>query len=156
MTPSAIENLASLYERDETAWLDQMAQLAAERRYEQMDWGHLSEYFSDMAIAQRREVLHRLTTLLAHLLKWEHQSARRSRSWELTIQDQREELQDLLEESATLRRHASKVLDKAYHRARRRAAGETGLAENTFPARCPMSLPQILGETGDSREEPLP
>lgn len=65
-----------LYETDETAWLEQMSKLISERRYGELDYEHLSEYLLDMAKRDRREVLHRLTTLLAHLVKWGHQPAR--------------------------------------------------------------------------------
>src|SRR5262245_40195193 len=77
--------LSELYELDETAWLEQMSKLAAERRFNKMDHEHLSEYLSDMAIRDRREVKSRLTTLLAHLLKWEFQPKKRTNSWRGTI-----------------------------------------------------------------------
>jgi Fe-S cluster biosynthesis and repair protein YggX len=60
---------ASLYETDETAWLEKMSMLINERRYEKLDYKHLSEYLSDMAKRDRREVFSRLTTLLMQLLK---------------------------------------------------------------------------------------
>src|SRR5262249_59029240 len=84
--------LSRLYEADETGWLEQMSKLISERRYEELDYKHLGEYLLDMAKRDRREVLHRLTTLLTHLLKWEHQPRKRSRSWELTIRRERREL----------------------------------------------------------------
>ena len=47
--------LPSLYHEDETAWLESMAHLVAERRFDEFDWDHLSEYLSDMARRDRRE-----------------------------------------------------------------------------------------------------
>jgi hypothetical protein len=138
--------LISLYEEDETAWLEAMARLAADRDVEAMDLDHLAEYLNDMAERDRREVLHRLSTLLMHLLKWEHQSERRSRSWERTIAQQRLKLGDLLE-SGTLRNHAQAILDDAYRRAVKLAAIETGLDEGTFPESCPFSWETIVGES---------
>ena len=136
--------LTRLYEADETAWLEQMSDLIAKRQYNRLDYKNLAEYLLDMARRDRREVLHRLTTLLVHLLKWDHQPGMRSRSWELSIRDQRQELQDDLE-SQTLKNHAFTVLPKAYARARGRAAGETGLDEEHFPTECPYTLEQVLG-----------
>src|SRR5579864_3548088 len=89
--------LPLLFERDETAWLEIMAQLAAQGRYTEMDHANLSEYLSDMAKRDRREVFSRLVTLLMHLLKWEHQPDHRSGSWQGTILEQRRELRKLLE-----------------------------------------------------------
>src|SRR5436190_17614086 len=135
--------LADLYETDETAWLEEMARLVAERRFADLDVEHLSEYLSDMAKRDRREVLSRLTVLLAHLLKWEHQPEQQSRSWRGTILAQRRELSDLLE-SGTLRRYAGEVLAKAYQRAVQQAATETGLLPEVFPPECALSLEDVL------------
>src|SRR5258708_1548102 len=89
--------LHELYHADETAWLEQMAQLAASGATGEMDFEHLSEYLTDMAKRDKREVVSRLVVLLVHLLKWERQPDKRSRSWELTIREQREELAELAE-----------------------------------------------------------
>lgn len=145
MHAAAHETLSLLYEQDETDWLEQMSDLVARRRLEEIDWDHLSEYLSDMAIRDRREVFQRLVRLLVHLIKWEHQPSHRSRSWEMTITTQRLDLGDLLE-SKTLRNHAGHVLEKAYARARKLVAGETGLVEDAFPTRCPMTLEQVLSD----------
>jgi hypothetical protein len=141
----SLTNLSDLYHTDETAWLEQMAALAAAGETSSMDLKNLSEYLSDMARRDKREVVRRLVVLLTHLLKWEHQPEKRSRSWELTIQEQREELAELLE-SGVLRNHARQQLDKAYRRAVRRTAVESELAEETFPGECPYTLEQALGE----------
>jgi hypothetical protein len=138
-------SLSDLYHSDETAWLEQMAALAGADDAASMDLRNLSEYLADMARRDKREVLQRLVVLLVHLLKWEHRPEKRSRSWELTIQEQREELQDLLA-SATLRNHARQEMGKAYEKAVRRAAVEAELAEDAFPAECPFSLDQVIDE----------
>jgi Domain of unknown function DUF29 len=139
-----ITSLADLYESDETAWVEQMAALASAGDASSLDLTHLSEYLTDMARRDKREVVQRLTTLLVHLLKWEYQPAMRTRGWELTIQEQREELQELLQ-SGVLRNHAQQELGKAYDKAVRRAAVETELEESTFPEGCPYTLEQALG-----------
>src|SRR5690349_22135287 len=113
--------LAHLYEADETAWLEQMSKLISEGRYKELDYKHLGEYLLDMAKRDRREVVSRLKTLMMHLLKWEHQPRKRSRSWQTNIMTQRDDLRDLLE-SQTLRNHAVDVLADVYARAVRYAA----------------------------------
>jgi hypothetical protein len=136
-------SLASLYEQDETAWLEQNANLLAEGRFAEVDIANLGEYLLDMARRDRREVVSRLRTLLTHLLKWEHQPENRSNSWRGTIRTQRSELQELLE-SGTLRQHAEDVLEKAYRQAVELAADETGLEQKVFPAKCSISLEEVL------------
>jgi hypothetical protein len=71
MIQQAAAPLSELYEADETAWLDAMADLVRQGRLEELDYAHLAEYLTDMARSDRREVESRLTTLLEHLLKWE-------------------------------------------------------------------------------------
>ena len=140
-------DLSLLYEEDETAWLEAMAALAADGRHAEMDYRHLSEYLTDMAKRDRREVFSRLIVLLSHLLKWEYQPERRSGSWRGTIREQRRELRQLLE-SGTLRNHAEAVLADAYAEARRQAADETELSLDLFPVENAWRLNALMAEPG--------
>jgi len=134
-----------LYLADETAWLEQTARVVAEGRWDDVDRENLSEYLTDMAKRDRREVMSRLVVLLTHLLKWDHQPDKQTGSWHATIDLQRFELRDLLE-SGTLLNHAGDILAKAYERAAAQAAAETGLPSDTFPSTCPYALADLLGE----------
>jgi hypothetical protein len=151
MTATQVEPLSDLYESDETAWLEAMARLAAQRRGTDLDYEHLAEFLTDMAKRDRREVESRLRVLIAHLLKLVHQPKKRSRSWKLTVAQQRQELRRLLS-SRTLRRHAEKTLAGTYADGLEQAAIETGLPKSAFPAKCSYSLEQIeqgsIEETG--------
>ena len=80
MVQRTSNTLAALYEADETAWLEATADLVRRGLYDQLDTENLSEYLSDMAKRDRREVESRLIVLLAHVLKWVHQPDRRSGS----------------------------------------------------------------------------
>lgn len=135
----------SLYEADETAWLEHTAALVAARRFTEVDADSLSEFLTDMAKRDKREVKNRLAVLLQHLLKWEFQPDRRTTSWELTIDHQRNELADMLD-AGSLRRHAEQELPAAYSRAVRAAAKETGLAADAFPADCPYTVAALMAE----------
>jgi hypothetical protein len=145
MSKPTLPPLVSLYEQDETAWLEQTARLVAEGRFDEIDPLQLSEYLADMSRRDKREVLSRLTVLLAHLLKWDYQVSQRNNSWQATILVQRQELRDLLE-SGTLLNYAREVREKAYERAVKQAALESGAAEAIFPAACPWSLEEIVSE----------
>jgi hypothetical protein len=143
MIQRATADLAELYETDETAWLEAMAELIQQGHLGDLDYAHLAEYLGDMARRDRKEVKSRLITLLAHLLKWVHQPNHRTHSWRGTIIEQR---QELAEDAArgVLRNHAEEVLADAYAKAIERAAGETGLAVGTFPGECPYTVDQLL------------
>jgi hypothetical protein len=133
----------SLYEQDETAWLEQTALLIAQCRFDEVDHAHLSEYLTDMARRDRREVLHRVTVLLLHMLKWEHQPDQRTASWQATIRHQRQELRDLFE-SRTLENHAREVLAIGYGRAVQQVAAATDKDITAFPTTCPWPLEDVV------------
>lgn len=131
------------YETDETGWLEEMARLIAERRFEEIDFLNLQEYLTDMSIRDRREAWSRLVLLLAHWLKWEYQPDRRSTSWRLTINDQRRQLL-MIADSKTLRNHLRSALEEIYAYAVEDAATETGLPLAAFPATNPRTLEEWL------------
>lgn len=135
--------LADLYDVDETAWLEAMVSLLRRNALADLDYVHLAEYLSDMARRDRRETESRLILLLAHVLKWQYQPERRSKSWRLTIVEQRQELADLVEQGV-LRNHAEAVLASAYGKSIERVRAETELPMGAFPADCPLSLEQLL------------
>src|SRR5438094_601214 len=56
MIQRAAKALPELYEADETAWLETMADLIRAGKYKELDYLHLGEYLSDMARRDRREV----------------------------------------------------------------------------------------------------
>jgi hypothetical protein len=136
--------VAELYEVDETAWLEAMADLIDRGAYRDLDYAHLEEYLSDMARRDRREVESRLVVLIAHVLKWVHQPDQRSRSWRATLVEQCQELARLVGRGV-LRTHAEAVLSEVYGEAVERAAAEIGLPAAAFPEECPYSLDQLLG-----------
>jgi len=61
MVQKTTEIVKSLYQDDETAWLELMSRVVAEKRFEELDYETLSEYLADMARRDRREVLNWLT-----------------------------------------------------------------------------------------------
>jgi hypothetical protein len=143
MTQRTELSLRELYVEDETAWLDAMAELLEAGGCAELDFVSLREYLTDMARRDRREVESRLVILLLHILKWMHQPDHRSRSWQGSIIEQRQELKRLAERGA-LRNHAESVLAEVYREAVERAAVETGLPREAFPAECAYSVDDLL------------
>jgi len=74
------------------------------------------------------------------LLKWQYQPGIRSRSWELTLIEQRREIQDLLEDNLSLKHQLEAKLTKAYSKAILKAEKETNLPQKTFPKECPYNI----------------
>src|SRR5579884_3003618 len=112
--------LAKLYHEDETAWLFKMSRLAQLGRLEELDCENLAEYLESMGRRDHREIHNRLVILIAHLLKWTYQPAKRTNSWKRTIFNQRFELEGALTRS--LRNEAETKLDRIYRSAVKMAA----------------------------------
>ena len=142
MATATVENLSSLYEADETAWLEAMAELIRDQRLDELDYANLREYLTDMANRDRREVNSRLTVLIAHVLKWFFQPDKRTKGWRLSFVVQSQEVADLVA-GGVLRSQAQAVLPEVYKNAVDRASIETGLPESAFPAECPYDLDQL-------------
>ncbi|MFS8821560.1 DUF29 domain-containing protein [Synechococcus sp. 65AY6A5] len=134
----------SLYEKDFYAWTQQQAQFLRERAWEKLDLPHLIEEMESLGRQQRQELRNRLGVLVGHLLKWEYQPQARSVSWLLTLQVQRQEVLDLLEENPSLRPYLPEAISKSYLRALQLALEETKLPRKTFPKTCPYAPEQIL------------
>src|SRR5262249_33843827 len=137
--------LARLYEADETAWLETMSRLIAQRKLDRLDYDNLATYLDDMAKRDRREVDSRFRQLMLHLLKWRYQPERRTRSWLETIDERRHQLQDLLT-STVLQAHARSRLLDYYDRARRLALRVMRLPETAIPSDMPFTLEQLLSD----------
>lgn len=135
----------SLYDLDETAWLETTSKLVAGKRFSEIDHQNLSRYLAETTKRDRRGVYRRLVVLITHLLKWEQQPGERSASCRRTIREQRRELR-LLFESKTLRLHAETVFLEVYAEARLQAADETGLNPNVFSDSAPWTLDVILAD----------
>lgn len=149
----ALERPETLYEADLLAWLEaQVAELRAGRT-DALDVANLIEELEAMAGSRRRALKRRLRVLLMHLLKWDVQPRRRSRSWASTIVEQRARILDLLEESPSLRRELDEAARDAYPMAVRRAMIETGLPRRTFPPELPYDSTRILsGNEGEVKD----
>lgn len=132
----------SLYDSDFYAWTQQQAELLRHQHLSQLDIIHLVEEIEDMGRRERRELASRLEVLLIHLLKWHFQPNLRSRSWQLTLKEQRLRLHQHLAENPSLRATLTDYLDSAYQLALLSAEKETGL--DSFPATCPYSPEQIF------------
>jgi len=122
----------------------------------------LEHIYSDMSRRREHALTSHLTTLLLHLLKWAYQPQGHSwgHSWVDTIRAARTEAQALLERYPSLRTRQETASGRAYPRARRQAARETGLPLATFPETCPWPPVQVLdadfwpGEDSDAAGQP--
>jgi hypothetical protein len=137
---------ATLYARDYAEWMAEQIAALRERRWADVDAVNLGAELEALARGQRREVKHRLSALLACLLKWEAVPQRRTADWRAAIRGQRDCLAGLLDHSPSLRRLLPGYVPRAYARARIDVADETELSLEAFPSECPLTVAEILGE----------
>ena len=133
------------YEHDFYSWTLDQARLIREGRWAAIDRENVAEEIESLGKEQFARLRSALRVLLVHMLKWDHQPDRRSRSWSLSIKAQRLDLDDVLEGNLGLRPSVSEAIEKAYRKARIEAAQETGLEEEQFPQQCPYAWDDIVG-----------
>lgn len=134
------------YDNDFYAWTIENADLLRQRKFEEIDIENIAEEIESMGKSNKRSLFSHLSVLIAHLLKWKFQPIRRSRSWMLTIENQRFEMTDLLKESPSLKREVECQFDHAYKKALIIASEQTGIDKIDFPKTCPFSLEQCLND----------
>ena len=109
-----------------------------------IDRDNLAEEIESLGREQFNKLESALRVLLIHFLKWDHQPSKRSRSWMLSIKEQRLELKDVLDDNAGLKPRIAEALARAYRKARVQAARETRLEETAFPEACRYRFEDII------------
>ncbi len=134
----------SLYEADFYGWTQDTADRLRRNEFTGIDLAALVEEVEDMGKRQKSAVQSRLAILIAHLLKWDCQPSKRSRSWQATIELQRSRIEKLLRQSPSLRPFLSETLGDVYPDAVLLAIKDTGLNKNAFATTSPYSIEEIL------------
>jgi predicted DNA-binding ribbon-helix-helix protein len=73
------------YERDFYSWSIEQARLLREGRTDALDRDNLAEEIESLGREQFNKLVSALRVAIMHMLKWDHQPAKRSRSWMLSI-----------------------------------------------------------------------
>src|ERR1700678_759475 len=132
----------------------------ARRQAELLRAGRLAEIGAlgiagEMADAGGEEQSDKLETalrvLMLHLLKWDHQSDSRSRSWTSTIREKRRCVLRQLRKNPALRSRLDEALSGAYEDARDEASAETGLPMRVFPVERAFEYAEIMDRPIDRK-----
>jgi hypothetical protein len=136
------------YDVDFFEWTQQQAKALAAGKASELDWANLAEEIESLGKRDRRALRSRLEVLVIHLLKWRYQPERRQsgHSWSSIIRTQRRRIDQILEDSPSLRRQVSDLMAADYPAVRLNASDETGLSLETFPESCPWTAEQVLDE----------
>ncbi len=138
--------MANGYDQDVVAWAAEQARLLRAGRFDQLDIEHVADEIEDVGKSEKRELAGRMAVLLAHLLKWQLQPARRSASWDRTIREQRKQVLRKLKETPSLRPLLGDPdwTDGVWGDAVAQAIGETGL--DAFPEACPWIMADVIAD----------
>jgi hypothetical protein len=131
-------------EADLYSWALRQAELLRAGRLTEIDAEAIAEEIDDVGEEQYDKLESALRVLMLHLLKWDHQTPMRSRSWTLTIREQRRRAKRQLRKNPGLKSQVEEALEVAYEDARIEAASETGLPLSVFPVRRPFEYTDIM------------
>jgi hypothetical protein len=108
----------TLYEQDFSLWVKDTVQKLKAKNTENLDWENLIEEIEGLASRDRREIKHRLITLFEHALKRRYVPLNECyRGWELTIKRIQSKLQDILDDSPSLRSYLLEIMPNCYQEA---------------------------------------
>ena len=140
-------NVTSLYQQDFYGWTQQQVQALAQKQVSALDWQHLQEEIQSLGRQEYRELVSRLTVLLGHLLKWQYQPEKRSRSWFLTIREQRRAIRRHLHQNPSLKSRVVEALEEGFEAGVDLALRETDLPLRAFPEHCSYEFESIMADS---------
>ena len=132
------------YEQDYAAWVDHQAGLIKAGRWQEIDRDNLIDEVESLGRSVFNSFVGAIEVVLLHMLKWDYQPERRSRSWILSIDEHRARAEQELEDNPSYKARTQQAVERAYRVAPLRASGETDLPRRTFPDQCPYDWTQIM------------
>ena len=132
------------YEDDVYTWVLEQVALLQAGRLNEVDALNIAEELADVAKAEFRGLTSAIAMLTQHLLKWDHQPNRRSRSWELSVREQRSRILEAIADSPGLKSRLSDAIERGYRSGRNGALEETKLPDVAMPEACPYSFDEMM------------
>jgi uncharacterized protein DUF29 len=129
------ERAPSAYDLDFYAWTKGQAALLRAGRLSEADLENIAEEIEALGRAERRSLASHVRTVIEHLMKLQASPATEPRlGWRETVWRVRDDIEDVLDDSPSLRRELAGIIARETSRARRRVAdalaerGESGNA----------------------------
>ncbi|KJR43101.1 protein of unknown function DUF29 [Candidatus Magnetoovum chiemensis] len=135
----------SLYETDFYLWSLKTAELLRQGKFDEIDIENTAEEIESLGKRDKREVLSRLSVLIAYLLKWQYEPQKRYRSRRGEIFTERFNIELVIDDSPSLKQMTETLIKEAFNEAVIQFEIETGLNKNTlFPEKtCPYTFEQL-------------
>lgn len=132
------------YDGDFAAWSFHQAMLLRSGQLHLLDRAWIAEELESLGHEQFDKLESALRVVLMHILKWDYQPERRTRSWTISIRTQRKQILKQLHRNPSLISRQNEAVAEAYDDARFQASGETDLALKIFPVTCPYDWETIM------------
>ena len=139
-------DLQSLYEIDESLWLEETITLLKEKRFQYLDLNNLIEELEALGKRDKNAVASLLEQIIRHLLLlqyWTEEYEMNGNHWQTEIIGFRNQLERLL--TNNLQNYLHSELEKIYKGALKYTRQKTQFKID-FPEYCPYSLDQLLDE----------
>ncbi|MCY7332608.1 MAG: DUF29 domain-containing protein [Pseudanabaena sp. CAN_BIN31] len=133
-----------LYDTDFYAWTLEQSKLLQVANWQDLDIENLVEEIESLGKQEKRELENRLGVLIGHLLKWIYQPNMRSRSWQVTIRVQRQQIQRHIQQNPSLKAYLSEAIAVGYDLGLELFFKETQLLDADLPEVCPFTDTQIF------------
>ena len=140
---------SDLYEKDYYLWLDKTISLLENRQFSELDLENLIDEISSMGKSEKRSLESYLTRLLEHLLKlayWQSELEYNQRGWKNEIRNFRLRIQQIIEDSPSLKPYLSEIFSPCYQNARKLFLDLSGMAENLVGLAPICTIEQALNE----------
>ncbi|HBC42704.1 MAG TPA: DUF29 domain-containing protein [Pseudanabaena sp.] len=133
-----------LHETDFYGWTMQQSKLLALGKLDGLDIANLVEKIESLGKQKQQELSNQLGVLIGHFLKWQYQPQKRSPNWQVTIQLQRTEIQDVLADSLGLKSYLDKALPRGFRFGLALVLSEPPIKKNLLPNECSYGFEQLL------------
>lgn len=143
-SPPTVPAPSRAYRDDLFGWVEDQVALLKAGRVSEIDFVNIADELGDVGNEQYDKLESAIRIVLLHLLKWDHQPERRSRSWVGSIVEQRRRIGRVLKKNPSLKPHIAEALAEGYEDARTAAAVETDKPTKVFPENCPYSWDEML------------
>ena len=141
-----VKTQTKLYEQDFCLWIETTANLLKEGQFSQLDIENLVEEIETMGRSEKNALESNLIVVFLHLLKWQYQPDKHSRSWESSILEHRRRIHKAIKNSPSLKPFLANVFAGCYQYGIKKASIETGLSLTVFPTEPPFTIDEILDE----------
>ena len=104
----------ALYDHDFYAWTQETAALIAAGKWHEIDQALLADEVAGLGRDDKREITRRVQRLLKELLLWWALPGERKGNWATAIIEERARLEDIIEDSPSLKAQLGEVMAREY------------------------------------------